>query len=112
MLVFGSIPFAVGGVEYKNICAAVSRRKNAMWSFSLVWLLLALGSSTGSVETPPDRVLLPIEVLGADGTVMSRTVTLSAAQSESTTSLWLQVHGVRYPDQASVQLTDSPWTPL
>jgi hypothetical protein len=57
-------------------------------------------------------MVLPIEVLGADGTTLSRAVTLTAAQCESVKSLWLQVHGLRYQTQASVQLNTSLWIPL
>jgi hypothetical protein len=57
-------------------------------------------------------MLLPIEVLGADGTTVSRTITLTVAQSESVKSLWLQVHGLRYQTQASVQVNTSLWIPL
>jgi hypothetical protein len=57
-------------------------------------------------------MLLPIEVLGADGTTVSRTVNLTAAQCESVKSLWLQVHGLRYQTQASVQVNTSLWIPL
>ena len=59
-----------------------------------------------------DRILLPIEVLGSDGTTVSETVTLQAEQSESARYLWLQIHGVRYADQASVQVNTGPWMPL
>jgi hypothetical protein len=79
----------------------------------LVRLLLAtLTIGIGSAETPSGPLRLPIEVLGADGTTVSRTVTLAAAQSESVRSLWLQVHGLRYPEQASVQVNTSPWIAL
>jgi hypothetical protein len=50
--------------------------------------------------------------LGDDGTVASRTVTFTAAQAESVHSLWLQVHGLRYAEQGSVQLNTGPWIPL
>jgi hypothetical protein len=56
--------------------------------------------------------MLPIEVLGASATSASRTVTLQPAQAESVQSLWLQIHGLRYADQASVQVNASPWLPL
>jgi hypothetical protein len=57
-------------------------------------------------------MILPIEVLSASGTTASRTVTLQPAQAESVQSLWLQLHGVRYADQASVQVNAGPWIPL
>jgi hypothetical protein len=57
-------------------------------------------------------MLLPIEVLSANGTTVSRTVALQAGQAESVGSLWLQIHGLRYADQASVQINTSAWIPL
>ena len=84
-----------------------------MWRELLVRLLLAaLAIPIGSAETPSGRTLLPIEVVGADGTTVTRTLALDTAQSESVRSLWLQVHGLRYPQQASVQVNASPWIPL
>ena len=44
--------------------------------------------------------------------MVSRTVTLSAEQAEPVRSLWLQIHGLRYADQASVQINTSAWIPL
>jgi hypothetical protein len=76
-------------------------------------LLLAFPlAAGGSGEIHPDGVVLPVEVLGEDGTTVSRTFTLTAAQSESVRSLWLQVHGLRYPEQGSVQVNASPWIPV
>ena len=56
--------------------------------------------------------MLPIEVLGAAGTTVSRTITLQDGRAESVRSLWLQIHGLRYGDQASVQINASAWLPL
>ena len=42
----------------------------------------------------------------------SRTVSITPARSESVRFLWLQVHRLRYPEQASVQVNASPWIPL
>ena len=84
-----------------------------MWLELLVRLFLAvLTIPIGSADATSGRMLLPVEVLGADGTTVSRAVTLTAAQSESVRSLWLQVHGLRYQTQASVQVNTSLWIPL
>src|SRR5215469_33997 len=84
-----------------------------MWPELLVRLFLAaLTIHIQSADATSGRTLLPIEVLGADGTTVSRTVTLTAAQCESVKSLWLQVHGLRYQTQASVQVNTSLWIPL
>ena len=76
-------------------------------------LLLVAGTiSVGIADTSPDRIILPIEVLSASGTAASRTVILQPGQTESVQSLWLQLHGVRYANEASLQVNASPWTPL
>lgn len=85
----------------------------AGWHELLALLFLAAVTiSIGFADTTTDRMLLPIEVLGANGTTVSRTVALQAGQAESVPSLWLQIHGLRYADQASVQINTSAWIPL
>jgi hypothetical protein len=74
--------------------------------------LAAVTISLGFADTTTDRMLLPIEILGANGTTVSRIVALQAGQAESVRSLWLQIHGLRYADQASVQVNTSAWIPL
>jgi hypothetical protein len=84
-----------------------------MWHELLVRLsLAALAIRMGFAEIPSSPTLLPIEIMGADGTTVSRTLALDAAQSESVRYLWLQMHGLRYPQQASIQVNASPWIPL
>jgi hypothetical protein len=85
----------------------------AGWHWQLACLFLALITiPTGFADTATDRMLLPIEILGADGTTADRTVVLQAGQAESVQSLWLQIHGLQYADQASVQVNMSTWMPL
>jgi hypothetical protein len=85
----------------------------AGWHGQLACLFLALITiPTGFADTATDRMLLPIEILGADGTTADRTVVLQAGQAESVQSLWLQIHGLQYADQASVQVNMSTWMPL
>jgi hypothetical protein len=85
----------------------------ARWPDLLAPLFLAaITIPFGFADTTTDRMLLPIEVLSADGTAVSRTVTLQSEQAESARSLWLQIHGVRYAEQASVQVNTSAWIPL
>jgi hypothetical protein len=111
-------PKVVSRQKRVNVVQSVSNR----WSYSqlmaaaarlLVSFFLVAGSAPArSAATSGDQILLPIEVFGADGTVVSRTFTLLAEQSASPLSLWLQIHGLRYADQASVQVNASPWIPL
>ena len=88
-------------------------RHIAGWSGLLVGLVLtALTIPSGLAGTTTAPILLPVEVLGEDGTTVSRVVTLQTGPAESVRSLWLQVHGLRYADQASVQINNSTWIPL
>lgn len=59
---------------------------------------------------PAPTITLPIEVFGPDGYSTSVTFTLPTAPSGS--QLWLQVHGLRYDSEASVQVNNSVWLPL
>jgi hypothetical protein len=85
----------------------------ARWHHLLLPLFLAaITISIRSAETTTDRMLLPVEVLGANGTTVSKTVALQAGQAESVRSLWLQINGLGYADQAGVQVNTSAWIPL
>jgi hypothetical protein len=55
---------------------------------------------------------LPIEVLGAAGTVVTTTLKLTAAQALQGKRLWLQTHNIRYPEKASFRINGGAWTPL
>jgi hypothetical protein len=77
-----------------------------------VVLLAAVMIAIGFADTTADRILLPVEVLGENGTTVTRTVALQAGPAESVRSLWLQVNGLRYAEQASVQVNASAWIPL
>jgi hypothetical protein len=82
-----------------------------MWQ-PLILLIAALTIRLGSAGPLFAPMRLPIEILGADGIIVSRTLTLEPDQSSSVKSLWLRVHGVRYAKQASIQVNDGPWIPL
>ena len=96
----------VGRWVHRNLHMAESHKP-------LVALFVAaITISIGFADGTSDRILLPIEVLGADGTTVSRRVALQAGQAVSVRSLWLQIHGLRYADQASVQVNNGAWIPL
>src|SRR2546423_2181080 len=96
---------------------AISRGRGEIVRVSLSFMLMAVFLATifiamGFGDTTTDRVLLPMEVLSADGAAVSRTVALESRDAESVRSLWLKVHGVRYGNQGSVQVNASEWIPL
>lgn len=82
------------------------------WRRLLPPLLAVIAISAGFGDTATERLLLPVEVLGATGTIVSKTVSLRADQAQSVRALWLQVHRLRYPDEGSVQVNASEWIPL
>ena len=74
--------------------------------------LVATTISIAFANPTTERILVPIEVLGPNAATVSRAFALQAGQAESVRSLWLQIHGLQYPDQASVQVNTSSWMPL
>jgi hypothetical protein len=57
-------------------------------------------------------VALPVEVVGADGTVAAVTVDVPQAQASNVRSLRMQIHNLGYADMASVQVNTGAWLPL
>jgi cytochrome c553 len=57
-------------------------------------------------------VTLPVEVMGAEGSVAAVTVDIPTASARQVKSLWLQMHGLEYPDLASVRVNNGPWVSL
>jgi len=73
-------------------------------------------TGTGGVPGPmvdaKDRITMPIEVFGKDGTTKQIVVPATAAMASDTRQLWVKVHNVRYATKASVQVNDAPWVQL
>ncbi len=82
--------------------------------------LCMLGALTGSLlqtypnlaQTLQPPITLPLEIMGPPGFQANVTVDLPQASARQVTSLWLQVHGLEYPDLASVRVNHGPWVPL
>ncbi len=92
--------------------ASISRTVALATCLAFSFFLAARSPHAQSAATATDRILLPIEVLGSDGTIVSRAFEVPADQTESPLFLWMQVHGLRYPHQASVQINDGSWIPI
>lgn len=67
---------------------------------------------TAAAQPADSRITLPLEVLGEGGTTVAATFSLDAAQSRSAQSLWLQIHGLRYADEAALRINSGDWLPL
>lgn len=76
------------------------------FALSTLWTIPTLAEP---VKAP---VTLPVEVMGPEGTVAAVTVELSQASVPQIKSLWLQIHGLEYPDLASVRVNHGPWVSL
>ncbi len=71
-----------------------------------------LTPSTPAVQQST-TVTLPLEVIGPNGTTVSATVSIPSGSNVSgPLSLWMQIHGLRYQTQASVQVNNSSWMPI
>jgi hypothetical protein len=73
----------------------------------LVLLLPNLGRAAST-----NRLVMPIEVVGADGAKASVAVEIPEVQAGRVRSLWMQIHGLVYPDMISVQVNSSAWLTL
>lgn len=93
------------------ICPKKALPRRSAWLVAVL-VFAGIAIALGRTDTNLGRLLLPVEVVGEDGTTVSDVVTLSAGQAESARSLWLQIHGLQYGDQASVQVNASDWIPL
>jgi hypothetical protein len=75
----------------------------------------ALGGAC--VVTPPasSTITLPIEVMGPSGTTASVSFSIASASASllgGTQTLSLQIHGLKYQTESSVQVNNSGWIPI
>ncbi|TNJ44894.1 T9SS type A sorting domain-containing protein [Tamlana fucoidanivorans] len=59
-----------------------------------------------------EKVLLPIEVLGAEGTIEEINLTLSQEQANQAKYIWLQINNLGYQNKASVKINNEDWYDL
>ena len=73
---------------------------------------LSAGSAAVAALSPQTAgtAVLPVEVMGANGTVVS--VQVPAANGSSADTLWLQANNLSYANKASVSVNGGAWTPL
>jgi hypothetical protein len=73
----------------------------------------ALGGACNAAQPAQSSIQLPVEVIGLDGTTKATSFNVpSGANLSGTMRLSLQIHGLQYQTQASVQLNSSAWTPI
>ena len=73
---------------------------------NLIFLANVIAQNAG------DMILLPVEVLGAEGTIEERTITLTTEQLAKVDVLWLQVNNLGYQNKASIRINDQDWVHL
>jgi hypothetical protein len=77
--------------------------------------VLGTASLTLQASPPPAPavVVLPVEVMGATPTTVPVTFTIpSGSNLTGQLQLWLQIHGLEYQSQASVQVNGGTWLPI
>ena len=73
----------------------------------------ALGGTCNTASASSSSIQLPVEVIGPNGTTRAVTFTIPAGSSlTGTMQLSLQIHGLKYETQASVQVNSSAWLPI
>jgi hypothetical protein len=73
-----------------------------------------LGTATLTLQTKAvANIVLPIEVFGTNATTVPVSFTIpSGASVTGQLELWLQIHGLEYQAQASVQVNSGAWLPI
>ncbi len=109
-----SISPAVGSISSSGLYTAPS-------SISAQQTITVSASSIGAPNTasahitllPQSTVVLPIEVMGANGTTASAQLNVPSGTNVSgNVTLALQIHGLEYQTQASVKVNNSSWIPI
>jgi cytochrome c553 len=60
----------------------------------------------------PTSITLPLEVMGANGTQVPVSFNIPTGTSLSGLQLYLQIHGLKYETEASVQVNGGAWLPI
>ncbi len=70
-------------------------------------------SSGGSSNTQTQTIVLPVEVFGVSSASVPVSFSISpGANLSGQLQLWLQIHGLEYQSQASVQINSGAWIPI
>lgn len=66
-------------------------------------------SATTSSNKP---IKLPIEVLGKEGTIVSRSFTLNRDKVDNAKKLWIQANNLSYQNKGSIRINSGEWYPF
>ena len=78
---------------------------------SLVGLFMFYSMSLVAQNTG-ENILLPIEILGAEGVVEQIELKLTTAQANKSNLLWIQVNNLGYQNKASIKINTEDWYDL
>jgi hypothetical protein len=59
-----------------------------------------------------NKIMLPVEVLGAEGIIETAQLTLTQEQVNQSNRIWLQVNNLGYQNKASIKINDEDWYDL
>ncbi len=76
-----------------------------------IFTLLAFSILT-STTSIAQQILLPVEVLGEEGKVVTRSIELSSQEATNSQKLWLQVNNLGYDNKASIKINNGTWYDL
>src|SRR5215471_3436915 len=72
----------------------------------------ALGLLLCGSASAQRQIMLPVEVVGEDGTMAAVTVEIPAGRAREVRSLRMQIHNLAYAGMVSVQVNSGAWMPL
>jgi hypothetical protein len=68
---------------------------------------------SGNSQSQSAAIQLPLEIMGSAGTTVPVTFNVAPGSNLSgQLQLWLQIHGLKYETEASVQINSSAWIPI
>lgn len=101
--------------NYIEVKAAKNRKHdiNLYTSIIVVVFIYALSFFHGqSSFAQTSNFILPVEVLGEENLVETRTLELEQATATKANGLWLLVNNLGYEDKASIRVNNGSWTTL
>ena len=111
-----SISPSVGTISQSGVYTAPSTISAAQTVTVTATGSAGIGTATVTLSASPSpagTILLPVEVMGSAGTTVPVSFNIaSGANLSGQQQLWLQVHGLKYETEASVQANGGAWIPI
>lgn len=85
-------------------------------SFSVLFVFLLKfnpeNTANYTIITNTNSIEMPIEVLGEEGTIVSRSITIDNQTLTSATKVWLVINNLSYQNKGSIKINDQSWLSL